>query len=69
MWVTSPYHPDWATHVAKAIRKFMHDESWSTIHFQGFEGHQHLMEKITNVHPAWYNFLQPPVFQVQGMTK
>ena len=37
--------PSLATHVAKAIRKFMHDESWSTILSQGFERHQHVIEK------------------------
>ena len=53
MWVTFPFHPVWATHVAKAIRRFLKDEHWSVIQSQ--EEHQEVIDKIKNTQIAWYN--------------
>ena len=35
MWVTFPFHPVCATHVAKAIRKFLNDDNWNAILSRG----------------------------------
>ena len=68
MWVTVPFHPVWAKHIAKAIRKFLNDDNWNAILSQGFEGHQNFIDKIRNAQIAWYNYLQPHVFEVQMLS-
>ena len=69
MWVTFPFHPVWAKHMAKAIRKFLNDDNWNATSSQGFEGHQNLIDKIRNAQIAWYTYLQPHVFQIQKLSK
>ena len=40
MWVTFTCHPVWATHIARANRRFLNDENWCTVLSKGFEGRQ-----------------------------
>ena len=71
MWVTLPFHPVWANHTAKAIRKFLNDDNWNAISSQGFEGHQNLIDKIRNAQdrvvqlPAATRVPDPEVVQVR----
>ena len=68
MWVTLPFNPVWAKNVAKTIRKFLNGDNWNEIFSQGFFG-TNLIDKIRNAQIAWYNDLQPHVFQVQKLSK